>query len=110
MQLGEPISIGLFVGDDVQHSESTCPWHSKKTASAKPMDAQDGDEDAHGKMPDNSGKKLGTAMTRAKNAQPAGKTVSVYYEQGSVFKYPDGKKKKTLRIYEESVDEEEYDL
>lgn len=110
MQLGEPIDVGLFASDDLSHSERTCPWHSKDQPSAKKMDKQDGDEDAARVMPDNSGKKLGANLSHAGKKAPSGKAVSVCYTQGNVLRYPAGKKKKTLRLYEETIDEEEYEL
>jgi hypothetical protein len=111
MQLGESIAVGLFVGANV-HSTSTCPWHSDEPPkAAKVMPKQEGDEDApSGIMPDNSGKKLGTALTQAGNPAPPDKAVEVYYEQDNIFRYPAGKKKKTLQIYRATVDKEEYDL
>jgi hypothetical protein len=110
VELGESIAVTLFIDRDEEHSENTCPWHQKKKASAKPMDPQEGDEDATGSMPDNSGKKLGTNLTSARSPAPAGEKVLVYYAQGAVLKYPAGRKTKVIRVYEETVDEEEYDL
>ena len=72
------------------------------------MDAQDGDEDVAGSMSDNSGKKLGTNMKNERNPAPEGETVKIYYKKGSILRYSAGSKKKTIRIYEEVVDEEEY--
>lgn len=110
MELGESIAVTLFISDDEKHTEKTCPWHQKKKASAEPMEPQDGDDDADGPMPDNSGKKLGTNLKNAGKATPEGKKVSVFYVQGEVLRYPAGSKKKVIRIYEETVEEEEYDL
>src|SRR5437016_11980808 len=109
MEIGESIAVELFVANDKDHSEKTCPWHQKSSGSAKAMDAQDGDEDADGQMPDNSGKKLGTNLSNEGKAAPRG-TVSVYYKQTEVLKYPAGRKKKKIQVYEESVEEEEYEL
>lgn len=111
MELGEPIKVSEFISDDEKHDEKTCPWHEEPKKGAKKMEVQDGDEDAPGAMSDNSGKKLGAALTKDDNPAPSGKKVSVYYRQGQVARYPAGKKKeKVIRIYEEAVDEEEYDL
>lgn len=106
MELGEPIKPSVFVSDDEKHDEKTCPWHEEPKKGAKKMEVQDGDEDASGPMPDNSGKKLGNALGDV----PSGKKVSVYYRQGQVVRYPAGKKKKVIQLYKETVEEEEYDL
>ena len=110
MELGESIAVSLFVDSNDEHSAKTCPWHSNKKASPKSMDAQDGDEDAAGEMADNSGKKLGQALTQDGTPAPDGQTVSIYYQQGAIVKYPSGRKTKTIQLYEEKIEEEEYPL
>ena len=116
-QVGEPIDIGEFISKNEEHSESTCPWHKKSTGSSKKLDKQDGDEDAHGSIPDNSGKKLGANLTADSNNPPGeevyqDKVLSLTYKhKGSVAYKEKGKTKKAF-IYVEDENEEEwlYDL
>jgi len=109
MEVGEPIAVTLFVDEGKKHTTDTCPWHKERKGSAKPMPPQDGDEDADGTMPNNSGKKLGQNLEKANFKEPKG-SVWVMYAQTQVMRYPAGKKKKTLQLYEEVLEEEEYDL
>src|SRR5215472_13660676 len=99
MELGEPIAVTLFVDEGKKHSKDTCPWHKEPPGSAKKMDAQDGDEDIDGEMPDNSGKKLGTALKNADDEEPKDQKIEIMYAESQVMRYPSGGKKKTLQLY-----------
>jgi hypothetical protein len=110
LEIGESIAVSVFVSADEEHSEQTCPWHEKASGSADAMPAQDGDEDAAGSMPDNSGKKLGNALKAADTSPPEEDTVEVYYVQGQIMKYPGGGKSRVVRIYDTSAEVEQYKL
>ena len=100
-QLGEGVAIGVFVSQDEVHSESTCPWHAKdEAASADPMDPQLIDEDAHGPIPANLGKKLGDNLDKAGATAPARKLISIAYRAGAVIGFKHAGKNKRVQHYE----------
>lgn len=108
-QLGEAIDVGVFVSDDEKHSEATCPWHKKADSeSANPMDPQETDEDSHGSIPDNMGKKLGNNLKKAKEDPPPAELVQIAYKAGAVLAFKAAGKNKRVQTYE-SVQTEIYD-
>lgn len=110
-QLGEGIDIGMFVGDDNAHSESTCPWHKKSNASATEMEEQAPDEDTHGAIPANLGSKLGENMNAANTPPPSANKVWIPYQPFGTVAYMEAGRRKRVQVYEQvSADEYEYPL
>ncbi len=96
MELGEIISVPDFVSEE-KHNKKVCPWHNPNPpGKAKVMDAQEPDEDTN-EMPNNLGTKLGKNL----GDRPEGE-VWVEYEQGSVLRFEQGQKNKTVQTYKES--------
>jgi hypothetical protein len=105
-QLGEAVAIGMFVGDDKTHSKSTCPWHDEDPASsADPMEDQLVDEDSHGAIPANMGKKLGDNMKKAGDTPPSADKVEIAYKSGATVGFTQAGKKKKVQTYEEVTTE-----
>jgi hypothetical protein len=108
-QLGEGVAIGVFVSVDGPHTKQTCPWHAaEEPASADPMDEQLVDEDAHGSIPANLGKKLGDNLKKANIDPPSRDSISVAYRAGEVVAFKQAGKNKRVQSYEQ-VDVELYD-
>ncbi len=108
-QLGEPIDVGVFVSDDKTHSEQTCPWHeAAQTVVASAMDPQETDEDSHGAIPANMGKKLGNSLNKANESPPTATSLSIAYRAGSVIAFKMAGKNKRVQTYE-SVTAELFD-
>lgn len=108
-QLGEAVAIGVFVSNDKTHSESTCPWHKKVAdPTADPMEPQLVDEDAHGAIPANMGKKLGDNLNKAKETPPASNEISITYRSGKAIAFKLRGKNKRVQTYER-VDTETFD-
>ena len=100
-QLGEAVDVGVFVSDDEKHSEKTCPWHKEEeSSSANPMDPQEVDEDSHGSIPANMGKKLGDNLRRAKDDPPNADKVEIAYKAGAVIGFKQAGKNKRVQTYE----------
>lgn len=105
-QLGEPVAIGVFVGADEKHSKSTCPWHAEdENASADPMEEQLVDEDSHGAIPANMGKKLGDNLKKAGETPPSADKVEIAYKAGATVGFTQAGKKKKVQTYEEVTTE-----
>lgn len=94
------------------HTESTCPWHQKGENKKKKMAAMDPDEDVLGAIPPNDGGTLGRNLKAAKDNPPKADWVEVTYRMGEELRYKAGKKRKLVRVYQETRGdvEEEYDL
>jgi hypothetical protein len=111
-QLGEAVAIGVFVGDDQNHSESTCPWHADDPASsADAMEDQCVDEDAHGAIPANLGRKLGDNLRQAGDAPPTADRIEIAYRAGATVAFQQGSRPKKVQTYERVTTEvHEYPL
>lgn len=108
-QLGEAVAIGVFVSEDQTHSKATCPWHDETTASsADPMEDQLVDEDSHGAIPANMGKKLGSNLNKAGEKPPSADEVSIAYRAGETVAFKQAGKNKRVQTYEK-VEVETYD-
>lgn len=100
-QLGESVDVGMFVSDDEKHSEATCPWHEPPPeGSAKAMDPQETDEDSHGSIPANMGKKLGNNLNAAEEKPPNADKVEIAYKAGAVLAFKQAGKNKRVQTYE----------
>ena len=105
-QLGEGVAIGVFVSEDKTHSKATCPWHETEAASsADPMEDQLVDEDAHGAIPANMGKKLGDNLKKASEPPPSTVAVSIAFRSGSTIAFKQAGKNKKVQTYKETSTE-----
>lgn len=97
-QLGEGIDFKVFVDPNFEHSEDTCPWPHKDQApaSAPAMDPQEFDEDTHGPIPKNLGKKLGDNM--GSKSLPAATGVWIHYRREAVMHFWQGKKQEPHEV------------
>jgi hypothetical protein len=99
-QLGEGVDVGVFVSDDKTHSKATCPWHEEpEDSSADPMELQLVDEDSHGPIPANLGKKLGDNLRNAEDPPPDADTVEIAYDEGATIAFKLAGKNKKVQTY-----------
>jgi len=109
-QLGEAISVDIFIAKDEEHNENTCPWHddSEKPAAVEmevPHPETDGDSPS---MPKNDGGKLGKSLEKDNQKKPESK-ITLQFAPDEMLTWKKGDKALKVRTYSDN-DSKEYEV
>jgi len=109
-QLGEAISVDIFIAKDEEHNEKTCPWHddSEKPKAVEmevPNPETDGDSPS---MPKNDGGKLGKSLEKDNQKKPESK-ITLHFAPDEMLTWKKGDKDLKVRTYTDK-ETEQYDV
>lgn len=109
-QLGEAISVDIFIAKDEEHNEKTCPWHDDSESPAAvemevPNPETDGDSPS---MPKNDGGKLGKSLESDNQKKPESK-ITLQFAPDEMLTWKKGDKALKVRTYSDN-DSKEYDV